>query len=419
MRRRLFGLVVSVTAFGLFVRCAAASTTGVLLPTSDGNYLQWTPTTGTTHYTLVDESACNGTTDYNSTGTAGNRDSYGVNLSSIVNGATITQIDLAPCASRNNNGSGSATLDVFYRFNGINSSDSGSYALSGTIPTQLATTTFASLDLLKTSTSTLEIGSILSAGNRGARLSRIATVLTYELTTGVQMTATPPDSSKPTGSIALTLTPGTSESILFDAASSGGCSANCDTNINWSHTVSGPNRGLLVFVQGYDSCTYGVLYGNTAMTEVAETASFDGGMRTYAYKMENPPTSATGVSVWSDPGCGWEAGAVSYQGVNQTNMIDTVATSTNPAYVVASVTTTPTVATSTIVSAHGEQSPSAGWTPGSGQTERVDDVAVAGNRSITVTDVFSAIAGIARQMTSQPPDFSKPTGSVVVSLKPY
>jgi hypothetical protein len=151
-----------------------ASTTPVVTPSSEGNYLQWTPSTGTTHYTLVDETPCNGTTDYNSTGTTGNRDSYGASLASLGDGAVISQIDIVPCASRNSNGNGSATLDVFYRFNGTNSSDSGSYALSGTTPTELATTTFASPNLFKTSTSTLEIGTVLSAGTKGARLSRMS-----------------------------------------------------------------------------------------------------------------------------------------------------------------------------------------------------------------------------------------------------
>jgi hypothetical protein len=184
MRSRLLSLAVSAAAFGLFTQCTIASTTGSLLPSSDGHYLQWTPSTGTTHYTLVDQSSCNGTaTTYNSTVTTGNRDSYGINLASIGDGAVISQVDVAPCASRNNPGNGSATSNVFYRFNGTDSADAGNYALSGTTPNQLATTTFASLNLFKTSASTLEIGAVLSAGTKGARLSRIATVLTYTLTT--------------------------------------------------------------------------------------------------------------------------------------------------------------------------------------------------------------------------------------------
>src|SRR5437868_12337378 len=97
--------LLALLAAVLFNNSVLASTTGILPPSSDGNYLQWTPSAGTTHYTLVDESACNGTTDYNSTGTIGNRDSYGVSLASVGNGAVISQIDIAPCASRNSNGS--------------------------------------------------------------------------------------------------------------------------------------------------------------------------------------------------------------------------------------------------------------------------------------------------------------------------
>lgn len=46
-----------------------------ILPSGDGNYTDFTPSTGTAHYALVDESTPN-TTDYNSSATSGNRDSY-------------------------------------------------------------------------------------------------------------------------------------------------------------------------------------------------------------------------------------------------------------------------------------------------------------------------------------------------------
>jgi hypothetical protein len=72
-------------------------------------------------------------------------------------------------------------MNVFYRFSGVNSSDAGFYVLSGTTPVQLATTPFTSLSLAKGSGSTLEIGAVLSSGNKGARLSRIATTVTYQL----------------------------------------------------------------------------------------------------------------------------------------------------------------------------------------------------------------------------------------------
>ena len=73
---RLVGGAVMFGVFALLLtQLVLADSTGSLLPSSDGAYLQWTPKTGTTHYTMVDESSCNGTTDYNSTNTVVNRDS--------------------------------------------------------------------------------------------------------------------------------------------------------------------------------------------------------------------------------------------------------------------------------------------------------------------------------------------------------
>lgn len=174
---------LSIAALSVATLVAAsvvfADTTASLLPTADGTYTQWTPKSGAVHYTQVDESTCNGTTDYNSTATVGNRDSYVVNLASVPNDATITSIAITPCASRNASGGGSATMNVFYRFSGVNSADAGAYALTGTTPTALSATTFSSLSHVKGPSSTLEVGAVYSAGTRGARLGRIATVITY------------------------------------------------------------------------------------------------------------------------------------------------------------------------------------------------------------------------------------------------
>jgi len=57
-----------------------------LLPTSDGNYTQLTPSTGSSHYALVDEVPPN-TTDYNASATNANKDSYG--MSNLSNAAEI------------------------------------------------------------------------------------------------------------------------------------------------------------------------------------------------------------------------------------------------------------------------------------------------------------------------------------------
>ncbi len=189
-------VVISAASVLLLAQLVFAAVTGSLLPSSDGAYLQWTPKTGTTHYTMVDELSCNGTTDYNYTNTVGNRDSYGVNLASVPDGSTVTAIEITPCASRNQNGNGSATMNVFYRWNGTDSADAGTYALTGTTPTQLAATTFGGLSLVKGSASTLQIGAVLSAGTKGARLSRIAVVATYTpLSAPSSLTATASSSS--------------------------------------------------------------------------------------------------------------------------------------------------------------------------------------------------------------------------------
>ncbi len=47
------------------------------LPNSDGATLQWTPSSGSVHYAMVDENPPNGDTDYNSDATSGNIDTLG------------------------------------------------------------------------------------------------------------------------------------------------------------------------------------------------------------------------------------------------------------------------------------------------------------------------------------------------------
>lgn len=157
---------------------AYALSSGTLLPTGAGNYSAWTPSTGAVHYTLVDEASCNGTTDYVSTTGINNRDSFAVSLAGIPDGAVITSIAVAPCASKGASG-GTDTMKVFYRLNGVNSADSNSYILSGTTPTNLSTSTYNFLSVSKAATTTLEVGAVYISGTKGARLSRLATVVTY------------------------------------------------------------------------------------------------------------------------------------------------------------------------------------------------------------------------------------------------
>lgn len=192
-RLTIAAAVILLGAALSFAYLASADVSGTLLPVSDGSYKQWTRVpSGSTHYTAVDESSCNGTTDYIRETTVGERESFGVSLSSVPDGAVITDIAITPCASRDRStgAGGSSTLNVFYRWNGADSADAGGYALTGTTPTNLAPTTFSGLALSKGGSSTLEIGPVFSSGNRGARVSRLAAAVTYTTITSTTTATT-------------------------------------------------------------------------------------------------------------------------------------------------------------------------------------------------------------------------------------
>jgi hypothetical protein len=149
-------------------------------------------------------------------------------------------------------------LDVFYRANGANSADAGAYAITGTTPANLATTTFSSLSLIKSSTSTLEIGAVFTSGTKGARLSRIATVVTYTPVTytiyasagsnGIVTpsgTSTVNSGSNKSYSITATSTYAISD-VLVDGASVGATSSYTFTNVQTNHTISATFTPIVV-----------------------------------------------------------------------------------------------------------------------------------------------------------------------------
>ena len=176
--KRFGGLAFSL-ALVFFVTSVASAFVGTTVPSSDGAYRQWTPKSGTVHYTQVDEwGTCNGNTDYDYTTTVGNRDSYGVYIP-IANGALITSLAITPCASRQLSGTGSSVMKVFYRLDGTDSADAGNYSLTGTTPVQLSATTYSGLSIIKSPATSIEIGTLFSSGNQGARLSRLMLAITY------------------------------------------------------------------------------------------------------------------------------------------------------------------------------------------------------------------------------------------------
>jgi hypothetical protein len=243
MNKKYLGLALLVTSVGL----AIASTTASIFPTGDGAYTAWTPSTGSTHYTLVDESSCNGLTDYVSTTVNGNRDAYSVSLASVPDGATITNIAITPCASRNTNKT--SVMKVFYRLNGANSADSGSYSLTGTTPVALSATNFSSLSITKNASTSLQIGAVLTSGTGGARLSNISTVITYTVNYNITSSASGYGTVSPLGVTAVpqglnqtyTITPNPGHyiaSLTVDGTSTAATSSYTFFNVQAPHTIS-------------------------------------------------------------------------------------------------------------------------------------------------------------------------------------
>lgn len=93
-----------------------------LLPTGDGNYTQFTPSTGTSHYALVDESTPN-TTDYNSSATSGNRDSYTYPDLTSLTSQTIYGVQI--CAAALKSDAGARSLGTMSRLSSTDKDGTG------------------------------------------------------------------------------------------------------------------------------------------------------------------------------------------------------------------------------------------------------------------------------------------------------
>jgi hypothetical protein len=97
-----------------------------IFPTSDGNYSQFAPSTGTSHFALVDEVAPN-TTDYNDGSTINDRDSYGMGNLTALTSQTVYAVQANAAIMKDDAGAKSAA--TFVRSSSTNG-DGASSALS-------------------------------------------------------------------------------------------------------------------------------------------------------------------------------------------------------------------------------------------------------------------------------------------------
>lgn len=84
-------------------------------PAADGTYTQWTPNSGTAHFSRVNETPPDDDTSYNSTSTAGNRDSF-----TIPTVASGTVYAIQHVIRHRVDDAGAHTIQPFVRIGGVN-----------------------------------------------------------------------------------------------------------------------------------------------------------------------------------------------------------------------------------------------------------------------------------------------------------
>jgi hypothetical protein len=147
---------------------AAGELPGTLI--GDGLLHSWTG--ASPHYTLVDETPCNGLGDYIYTYNVGNMDSFIVQ-SSATNTIHITKITITPCASKAFP-LGDSYIQVGYKLqNGWLWTMSNPISLYGTTPTNIAPISF-NVDMIKSNDSNpIHVVVKYVRGIAGARVSRM------------------------------------------------------------------------------------------------------------------------------------------------------------------------------------------------------------------------------------------------------
>ncbi len=82
-----------------------------LYPNADGHYKEWTPNTGTDHYALVDDATPN-TSDYNASGTVGQKDSYAMTSPPALTSQVIFAVKTKVAALKDDTGARSIKVGL-------------------------------------------------------------------------------------------------------------------------------------------------------------------------------------------------------------------------------------------------------------------------------------------------------------------
>lgn len=139
----------------------------------------------------------------------------------------------------------------------------------------------------------------------------------------------------------------------------------------FSHTCTGSNRGLIVVVGtggGTPATVTGVTYNGVSMTQ--ETTNLNNNRREYIFSLPNPASGSNTVSVdWSGSSPEMAIMAISYTGVDQTDMVEATNTTTMNSGTTVSISVT-SVSANAWIAAYGVSREARTWTVDSPATER-------------------------------------------------
>ena len=143
--------------------------------------------------------------------------------------------------------------------------------------------------------------------------------------------------------------------IAHDATSSDNNSTEgwSSTTITWSHTCTGSDRILFVYVRAHTSdVVTGITYDSSAMTQIAKVQRTSDRWN-YLYYIVAPSTGANNIVVTASEAIAYICDASSYTGANQTGVPD--ASTTQNATGTSVTTTLTTIANNSwiILTAHG------------------------------------------------------------------